>query len=169
MLTGASPLRSPHAPRLGAGTRRRAPGGCHPMGGCHPTSGCYPTGGCLAQPFLHAGAAQRDGPPAHLPARPELAEGRSATSLRPGWNHPSGGSGATTAEVAGTAEHPSPGPGYRCCQTAGCYQVLQWECCRCHGSRFIFASCHHSTSPSKPGASSLPRRVLPSPRPRAPR
>lgn len=51
-------------------------------------------------------------PPAHLPARMELAEGRWATlgdSLYLGWNHPRGGMGVTGAEVAGTTEHPSPG------------------------------------------------------------
>lgn len=63
----------------------------------------------------------------------------------------------------------SRGPGYCCCQTAGCYQVLQWECCCCHGSQFILASCHHSMSPSKPEASSLPWRVPPCPHPQAPR
>lgn len=141
----------------------------HPGSAQGPPSGCQATGGCVAQPLCMLGLHSRVRPPPGQDGAGKGQVGHIRRLLVPRLERPSSGSSAAEAEVAGAAEHPSPGPGYSCCQTAGCYHILQWECCCFHGSRFILASCHHSMSPSKLGASSLPRGVLPCPHPQAPR
>lgn len=98
-----------HAVRGQAGTPRWGP---EPPGGCR-TPGQTAHGRSVRR-SPHTGAARRG----HGGGRGQV--GLCQPHPR---EAPRGGSGGSRGGRRGAAAHPSPGPGYRRCQTAGCYEL----------------------------------------------